>query len=83
MIIPENLIENTLEDRMYKCPFIFEWCEYKGETYFAALDYEKSIKSNRVVLNLHYCATAALNNSILIKTVTYIPSKFQYIQNGK
>ncbi len=55
---------------------VFEWVEYKGKSYFAAMNYEKSVLKNKLVLDLHYCATAALNNALIEKTVLYNKKHF-------
>ncbi len=57
-------------------PFVFDWVEYKGDTMFAEVDYIKSEKCNRPIINLFYCATRALNNMV-IKSVNYNPDHFK------
>jgi hypothetical protein len=58
------------------CPVVFEWCKYKGDVVFASLNYEKSVEEGRCWIDLHYCATKALNN-IVEKTVLYRKSDFE------
>lgn len=55
-------------------PFVQEWIEYKGEVYFASLNIEQSVKSKRLMYDLHYCITKMLNN-VVIKTVAYHKDK--------
>ena len=61
---------------IWKCPVKCQWLEYKGETYFGILNYERSIKSHKPMIDLSFCATRALNN-IVIKTVQYDRLKFR------
>lgn len=58
-----------------KCPLVFDWVNYKGEVYYAELNWERSIKAKRAMFDLAYCATVALNGSFL-KTVCWHPEKF-------
>lgn len=64
-----------IPDYIKKCPLAFDWCEYKGETYFGALNLERSLKARRAMIDLSYCATKALNE-IILKTVMWNPAKF-------
>jgi hypothetical protein len=59
-----------------QCPVTFDWVEYKGETMFAGINYERSIQAKRPMIDLFYCATKAMNN-IVIKTVQYNKKKFK------
>lgn len=59
-----------------RCPLVFDWVTYKGEVYFAALNYERSQRAKRAMFDLHYCATAALNGNLIEKTVAWHPDKF-------
>lgn len=70
----------TIEQKIDSCPIVFHWCEYKGEPYFGALNYQKSVEQNRVIIDLHYCATAALNNSRIEKVVAYSKKNFEMIE---
>ena len=58
------------------CPVFHNWVEYKGETFFAVLNYEQSLKSHRPMIDLCHCATVAMNG-IVIKTVQYDKNKFK------
>lgn len=55
---------------------VFEWVQYKGAVYFAALNYNKSLLKKHPIIDLHYCATAALNGNLIEKTVRYNPKHF-------
>ena len=68
-------IEET-PNYILSCPVIFDWVEYKGKTMFGGINYERSIKAKRPMLDLYYCATRALNNCV-IKTVQYDRNKFK------
>ncbi len=68
-----------LDEKIEQCPYIAGWCNFKGEAYFALLNYESSLKQNRVMLDLSYCATKALNN-IVLKTVPYSQANFEPVE---
>lgn len=67
-----------LEDRILKLPVVWDWCEYKGEVVFAGINYEASVKSNRPMMDIFYCATDALNYRV-IKTVRFDKNKFKAV----
>lgn len=68
----------TDEDLKFtNCPIVFEWCEYKGEVYFGALNYQRSVKARKPMIDLFYCATVALNGVSVMKTVQYDKAKFK------
>lgn len=52
-------------DWLKNCPIVFDWITYNGETYFASLNWEASVRKNKPVFDLAYCATKALNNIFL------------------
>lgn len=58
------------------CPISANWIEFKNETYFAMLNYERSVKAKRAMVDLSYCATRAFNG-VVIKTVQYSKSNFK------
>lgn len=58
------------------CPVSANWIEYKGKTYFAMLNYERSVSAHRPMIDLCHCVTRALNG-IVIKTVAYDKGKFK------
>jgi hypothetical protein len=53
-----------------------DWIDYKGETYFAMVNFEESEKVNIPMIDLCYCATAGLINNRVLKTVRYNKIKF-------
>lgn len=55
---------------------IMEWVKYKGEVCVADLNYEKSIKAKRPLINIHYCMTKA-HNGVIIETVNFKPEDFK------
>ncbi|WP_276679706.1 hypothetical protein [Empedobacter brevis] len=63
-----------------KIPFTDAWVEYKGEVFYASINFERSMLSKRVMIDLHYCITKYLNNCV-IKTVQYNEKKFVYPTN--
>lgn len=62
-------------DYIWNCPVCFDWCVFKGETYFGMINYERSIKARRPMIDLAYCATRGLNN-VVLKTVAYSAKNF-------
>lgn len=58
------------------CPLFNDWTMYKGEVYFAQLNYERSEAIKRPMFDLSYCATVAFNG-IVSKTVVWHKDKFQ------
>lgn len=77
--IEERLDEN-LDDRFSKMllrlPIACEWCEYKGETYVAQINYEATVKAKKPMMDLSYCMTKA-HNQIILKTVQWDKNKFK------
>lgn len=59
-----------------RIPFAFDWCIYKGETYFASFNTERSEKAKKPMYDMCYCATRALNNCVLF-TTQFDKNKFQ------
>lgn len=53
------------------------WAEYNGEVKFVMINYEKSIKCHRPIIDLGYCATKLMINNIVEKSVTYYPDHFK------
>jgi hypothetical protein len=68
VIVPKYLL---------KVPFCNDWVEYKGEVFFAMIDFEKSLKCHRPIIDLCYCATAGLINGRVLKTVNYQAEHFK------
>lgn len=60
----------------HRLPLTFDWCEYKGETVFAGLNYQRSLSANKPMFDIHYCATQALNNNVMF-TTQWDKSKFK------
>jgi hypothetical protein len=58
-----------------KCPVYFDWTVYKGEMYFGMLNYERSIKARRPMIDLAYCTTKGMNG-IVLKTVQFSKKTF-------
>jgi len=66
--IPEFLQDDRL-------PWL-KWVQYKGKECVADVDYQKSIKAHRPIINIHYCMTKAMNGKIE-KTVNFNPDFFK------
>ena len=72
----ETEIPAKMKRMSEKLPFVFDWCEYKGETYFAGFNYEASEKAGKPMFDMFYCATRALNHVVLF-TAQFDKSKFK------
>lgn len=59
-----------------KLPFAVDWVEYKGETVVAQFNYEASQKAKRPMVDISYCMTRALNQTILF-TCQWDKNKFK------
>lgn len=57
-------------------PIYPSWVEFKGETFVAQLNFERTEKSRVPMFDLSYCMTKALNQ-VIIKTVRYDKSLFK------
>lgn len=76
--------ERKMDDELIKdipiyilnCPVVFGWCRYKGEEMFGMLNYERSIKAHRPMIDLAYCATKGMNGNVL-KTVQFTEKHFK------
>jgi hypothetical protein len=66
----------TTEEKLLKLPIVSDWLEYKGEIYYGIINYEETERVGRPMMDLHYCATKALNN-IVLKTVQWDKKKFR------
>jgi hypothetical protein len=55
---------------------IMEWVRYKGQVCVADLDYDKSIRAHRPIINIHYCMTKA-HNGVIERTVNFNPGDFK------
>jgi hypothetical protein len=66
----------SLDERLMNLPVVWDWYCFKGEDVFVGINYERSKKSNRPMMDIHYCATEALNG-IVLKTVRFDRNKFK------
>lgn len=55
-------------DMLFRLPFCFDWVEFKGETVFARVNYEATVKAKRPMIDIFYCATQCLNDNVLFTT---------------
>lgn len=65
-----------VEPMFKRLPFCVDWVSYKGEIFFAMVNYDASIKAKKPMIDLCYCATRGLNGQVL-KTVQYDKKKFE------
>ncbi len=47
-----------------------KWVKYRGTDVFACVNWEKSEKAHRAIIDISYCVTAAFNGQV-IKTVNW------------
>ena len=78
--MPANEMDDEiLNDPVYqaslRAPFCYGWAKYKGDTKFVMVNHERFLKAKKLMVDLHYCATVALNR-IVERTVQYDRSKF-------
>lgn len=73
---PETMILDKWDRMALRLPVAFDWYRYKGEVYFVGINREATIKAGKPMMDLHHCATKALNN-IVLKTVQWDKKKFQ------
>ncbi len=59
-----------------KLPIVLDWVKYKGETCVAQINYEATEKAGKPMMDISYCMTRAINNTIL-ETVQWDKSKFK------
>lgn len=77
---PVEFMINIENDPVFKMteklPFVIDWCEYKGETVVAQINYDRSLKANKPMMDISYCMTKALNQNIMY-TVQWDKNKFK------
>lgn len=72
---------NDVPKFILDCPVVFGWTQFKGEEYFGMINYERSIKANRPMIDLAYCATKGMAGCVL-KTVQYSTKHFSKSKIG-
>jgi hypothetical protein len=72
--------EKGISEMLLRLPIAFDWVKYKGETVFAGVNWEATKKAKKPMMDIFYCATAALNNRVLY-TVQWDKNKFQPTEN--
>ena len=63
------------EKMLIRLPIMADWVEFKGDTVVIMPNYEATKKANKPMVDVSYCMTRALNNSVLY-TVQWDKSKF-------
>lgn len=76
------MTDQQVKKMALKIPFEMEWVEYKGETFVAQFNYERSRQARKPMLDLSICMTRAINQ-VIIDTVQYDKSKFKPSRLGK
>lgn len=75
----DELFKTEIPAFIVRCPVAFEWWHYNGEMIFAGINYERSLKAKKPMIDIYYCATEALNDNV-IKTVQFDKNKFRKAQ---
>lgn len=68
-------IDDNISKMFLRLPVVWDWYTYKGEVYFVGINRDATIKARKPMMDLHYCATKALNG-IVEKTVQFDKNKF-------
>lgn len=71
-IVPRFILES---------PISADWVDYNGKRKFAMLNVEESLKRNKLMIDLCYCATAGLINHRVEKTVPYSKKRFVILKD--
>ncbi len=58
----------SVTNMLLRLPIVFDWVKFKGETVFMGINYERTIKSKKPMVDIFYCATEALNDKVLFTT---------------
>lgn len=66
----------TTEQMLLKLPISCDWVEYDGCTYFAMVNFNRSKKARKPMLDLAYCATEGLHGRFE-KTVQWDKRRFK------
>ena len=64
------------EKILLSLPIVHDWVSYNGEVYYMTINYDRTVKARKPMIDLHYCATKALNG-IVEKTVQWDKKKFK------
>jgi hypothetical protein len=72
----------TPEEQLLKLPVACDWVEYNGETVFMMVNYERTEKARKPMVDLAYCATEGINGNFE-KTVQWDKNKFKPSVLGK
>lgn len=70
----ETRINRLIEKN--KCPIVFDWVEVDSEVGFGQINYEKSYKTGKLLIDISYCATRAINQNIE-RTILYNPDRIK------
>jgi hypothetical protein len=79
---PLNEALKRIPKWMLKCPVAFEWWYYDDVKIFAGINYERSVSAKKPMIDIHYCATKALNG-VVLKTVQYDKKRFKNLKEGR
>ena len=61
---------------LLRLPVVMDWCEYKGETVVAHVNWDRSVKAGKPIMDISYCMTKALNG-VVLETVQWDKKKFR------
>lgn len=75
----KEISDDPVFKMLEKLPVVWDWVDFKGERVFVGVNYEATKKAKRPMVDIYYCATAALNN-IVLNTVQWDRGKFQLVK---
>ncbi len=77
----EEELSKDVPNYIFNNQFLWKWVKYKGEIFWATLNYERSIKAGCCMIDLSWCITKEMNG-IIIKTVAFNKNKFELSEHG-
>lgn len=70
-------------DFLLSSPIRASWVDYNGKRKFAMMNVKESLKRNKLMIDICYCATAGLINFRVEKTVPYSKKRFVIFKEEK
>lgn len=74
----DEFFKTNVPQFIVNCPVAFEWWYYDEVQIFAGINYERSVSAKKPMIDIHYCATKALNG-VVLKTVQYDKKRFRRV----
>jgi len=60
--------DNKVSEMLMRLPISMDWCEFKGETVVAQINFEETKRVGRPMMDISYCMTRAINQNIMYTT---------------